>query len=136
MKHFYVILGAISIIASCKGKEKNRDTILLEQYLQKQFNTAIAKDNSTYILLADQACSGCAKYIFREAKVSHDKFIFILPRPSDNYIYNHSNVLIDSSGNLGRLKFHRGNVCAIKTENGIVKEVKVYDPDEVKDIFK
>ena len=136
MKYLYVGLMAILSITSCKEKEGNRDTELLEQYLQKQFNAEIAKDNSTYVLLSDQACSGCARYIFREAKVPHDKFIFVLPRPSDNYIYNHPNVLIDSSGILGRLKFHRGNVCAIKTENGIVKEVKVYDPSEVKDIFK
>ncbi|WP_129020446.1 hypothetical protein [Edaphocola flava] len=136
MKYLYVGLMAILSITSCKEKEGNRDTELLEQYLHKQFNAEIAKDNSTYVLLSDQACSGCARYIFREAKVPHDKFIFILPRPSDNYIYNHPNVLIDSSANLGRLKFHRGNVCTIKTHDGLVTEVRVYDPSEVKDIFK
>lgn len=134
MKYLYVGLAAILPIISCTKKDKN--TELLEQYLQKQFKVDIVKDSSTYILLANQACSGCAKYIFREAKAPHEKYIFVLPKPSDNYIYNHPNVLIDSSGTLGRLKFHRGNVCAIKTENGIVKDIKVYDPNEVKDIFE
>lgn len=57
MKYLYIVLLLTLSIMSCKEKEGNRDTELLEQYLQKQFNTDIAKDNSTYILLADQACS-------------------------------------------------------------------------------
>lgn len=129
-------LSAICVMASCSGKEKNQDTLLLDKYLQNQFNTEIAKDNSTYILVADQACSGCAKYIFEEAKSPPSGYIFIVPKPPSNYSYNYAKVLIDSSGKLGRLKFHKGNVCTIKTQEGLVKEVRVYDANEVKDIFK
>ncbi|MNT64223.1 hypothetical protein D3C72_2020990 [compost metagenome] len=109
--------------------------MLFETYLKKQFDTEITKDNSTYVLVADQACSGCAKYVFDNAKSPPEHYIFILPKPENDYKYDHKNVLIDSSGMLGRLKFHKGNVCTIKTQDGILTEVKVYDPSEVMNLI-
>lgn len=133
MKNIFLALTTLILAASCK--EKDKDTLLLETYLKKQFNVEIAKDNSTYVLVADQACSSCAKYVFEYAKSPIDHYIFILPKPEDGYNYDHKNVLIDSSGNLGRLKFHKGNVCTIKTQDGVIKEVKTYDAQEVINLF-
>jgi hypothetical protein len=65
-----------------------------------------------------------------------DHYIFILPKPRDNHNYTHPNVLIDPSGNLGRLKFHMGNACTIKTQDGVVTGVQVYDPAQVVNIFQ
>lgn len=133
IKNIFLVLITLIVVASCKQKDK--DTLLLETYLKKQFNTGIAKDNSTYVLVSDQACSGCAKYVFEHAKSPPDHYIFILPKPENDYKYEHKNVLIDSSGNLGRLKFHKGNVCTIQTKNGIITMVKVYEPSEVINLF-
>lgn len=120
----------------CSCKQEDNDPRLFEQYLQKQFHTSIAKDTTIYVLLADHACSGCAKYIIERAKTPPDHYIFILPKSGNNYRYTHPNVLIDSSGYLGRLKFHKGNVCTIKTKDGMILDVQVYDAAEVTNIFQ
>lgn len=136
----YKYLRIVAIIAtlffiSCNG-EQDRDTQLLEQYLQKHFNRSIEKENQTYILLSHSACAGCAKYIFERAKTPGKNFIFVLPRPTNDFDYRFNNVLIDSSNAVGRLKFHMGNVCTIKTKNGKITTVKVYEPLDVGQIFE
>ena len=119
---------------SCK--ETDKDTQLFERYLQEYLNTSIEENGKTYIMLSNSACSGCTKYIFEQAKTPDKRFIFILPMPDNGFNYQFDNVLIDSTNAVGRLKFHMGNVCTIKTKNGEIEEVRVYEPFEVKDIFK
>ena len=130
-----ILLGLTTLILASSCKEKDKDTVLFNAYLKKQFNTEIANDNSIYVLVSDQACSGCAQYIFDKAKYTTGRYIFILPKPEDDYNYDHKNVLIDSSGHLGRLKFHKGNVCTIKTKGGHIEEVITYDAPDVINLF-
>lgn len=132
----YLSLPAILMLLLFSCKNTDKDTQLFERYLQEHLNRSIEKNDQIYILLSNSACSGCAKYIFEKAKTPDKKFIFILPMPDNGFNYQFDNVLIDSSNAIGRLKFHMGNVCTIKTEDGAIEEVKVYEPFEVENIFK
>ena len=63
-------------------------------------------------------------------------YVFILPEGFRKQLQTiPANVLIDTTGTVSRLKFHRGNIGKVKTKNGKVIRYKAYDAREMSSIF-
>jgi hypothetical protein len=122
------------IFGSC-ATNFNKDSKILNDYLLLQFDRPLEDNDITYIIVGNQACASCKRVVYSQVNGRENGYIFILPKDADSIGFTQSNVFIDRSYRLEKLKFHRGNVGKVKVKNKEIISHTVYEPYEMNSIF-
>jgi hypothetical protein len=104
-------------------------TAILDHYLNNTFGLSIADDEHYYLIIPGYGCAGCIEVVFEELlenlPESSDKFTWIVSVDQKQYQsrLNRYKVLIDNYNDIGSTALNIGNITAIHTVKGKVKEI-------------
>ncbi len=121
----YNLLIFLAILFSCCRDENTtikfaKDNLIFAGYFNRNFHTAIPFDSTNFILISESGCPGCMIGLINKLQKNKKSKIIVSDVLYQKLIngYNFkitSNYLIDSSGEINQLKYHRGNIGIIQT---------------------
>lgn len=121
-----LILTLFVLQFSCKNATEDAETRHFSKYLET-LHTSIPADSTNYVVISEFGCHGCISGIIDKLH-DMDNAIFIVSRVAYyNYIEEQKlqvgRYLIDSTGEINRLKYHGGNAGIVQTANHTVYKI-------------
>lgn len=107
------------------------DDSIFARYLRTALQLSVPDEAHTYVLIAGNGCSGCQMTMALRAQnqkhPNHVSFIFPLSY-RQHFEKIPPKVLFDSTGKIARLKFHKGNICIVRTKQGRIVSNTLVEP--------
>lgn len=133
---------AISVLACSESSGSKRkeipssaapisDDSLLVRYLRNALQLSVPEAPHTYVLIAGNGCSGCQMtMVLRAQNQQHPAHVsFIFPVSYRQHFKEiPPNVFFDSTGKITRVKFHKGNICILRTKAGRIISNTLVEP--------
>jgi hypothetical protein len=128
MKIATIVLAFIAtLLIGCSRTPST--SAILDHYLNNTFGLSIADDEHYYLIIPSYGCIGCIEVVFEELlenlPESSEKFTWIVSVDQKQYQswLNRYKVLIDNYNDIGSTALNIGNITAIHTVKGKVKEI-------------
>ena len=114
-----------------------KESEVLQWYMQKTFQTQVAKDQHLYIIVPRYACKGCENTSLKKIdellpkQARNVSLITDIPKIIPTSLKENVNFLADSTGLLDRVNLPISNVTIVKTQDGNIEEFQSLNPKQL-----
>ncbi len=134
-KYMFIICSALILFYGCNKKAPESESQLFADYLKQNFGRSVKMDDSVkYVLVSDNCCHSCIESVLDNMPGKKNCVIILGKNNALKYrmkCRKSSNILIDSTGDVSRIKYCKDNVAFVDVVRSEICGIAAPEPNEI-----